>query len=95
VSEGPSGGLSVNLFCCGEWVDAGETFRCGARFNSTPFGMELVEPSTVDSADYACGKRLPDDGWRSVPATGKYTPSQIVAKFTGQGTKTKKHWWNR
>lgn len=105
MSEGPSGGASQNLYCCGVWrASDGYDHPCNARFNSTPFGMDLIQDSDVPGEQYACGIHVTGkqkrgtttvhgpEGWESVPATGRYTPAQIVRKFTEP---KKKHWWRR
>lgn len=94
VSEGPSGGLSQNLYCLGTWVEGGTgvVMACNAGFNSTPFGMELIQESDVPGEQYACGihvtGKVPKKPKEKAP---KYTPDEIVAKFTGH----KRRWWSR
>ena len=91
VSEGPAGGLSVNLYCCGEFNNGGVICRCTARFNSTPFGMELIQDSVPE--DRWVYKNTKPEHKLKIPARpkSKYTADEIVAKFTGH----KKHWWQR
>lgn len=94
VSEGPSGGGSQNLYCSGTWIEGGTGVEmpCNARFNSTPFGMDLIQDSDVPGEQYACGVHIPLKQKAPVLAKGRYTPDQIVKKFTEP---KKRHWWQK
>lgn len=95
VSEGPSGGLSQNLYCKGTYTstelhgDEPDHERpCGARFNSTPFGMELIQRSQIPPDDYAwkVGKKAP-----TKPEPKRMTGNDFLAEF-GLAEK-KKRWY--
>lgn len=81
-SEGPSGGLSQNMYCDGD--------RCFAKFNIMAMGdlgVELINPSDIKPSDWAVNENLP----KPEPKPPKFSKDQILAKF-GVG---KRHWWQR
>lgn len=86
VVEGPSGGMSQNLYCKGTYQDGNDVVPCGARFNSTPFGMDLIQRSQMPPEMYV---------WKlgQKKATGPvpgFSKNDILAEF---GLAKKKKWY--